>query len=50
VKRAWRVCLLAVGLALLGGCGDSGPPWALRDVSGLLPPLAFTLPTILPAR
>jgi protein SCO1/2 len=34
---------LAVGLALLGGCGDSGPPWALRDVSGLLPPLAFTL-------
>lgn len=43
MKRVWRVCLLAVALALLGGCGDSGQPWALRDVSGLLPPLAFTL-------
>lgn len=27
----------------LGGCGDPGPPWALRDITGLLPPLAFEL-------
>lgn len=39
--RVWVWPLL---LALLTGCGGSdGPPWALRDISGLLPPLAFEL-------
>lgn len=35
--------LLVLGLAVLGGCSDGSPPWALRDISGLLPALAFEL-------
>jgi len=34
---------LLLVLALLGGCSDNPHPWALRDISGLLPPLAFEL-------
>lgn len=39
--------LRALVLGLMGllpaGCGHSGPPWALKDISGLMPDLAFTL-------
>ncbi|MGB7934028.1 MAG: SCO family protein [Gammaproteobacteria bacterium] len=34
------VLLLA---GLLAACGQSAPPWGLRDISGLMPPLDFTL-------
>jgi protein SCO1/2 len=34
------VLLLA---GLLAACGQSPPPWGLRDISGLMPPLDFTL-------
>ena len=37
-----RPLCFAVLLLLLAGC-DSGPPWTLRDISGLLPPLQFSL-------
>lgn len=33
--------LLLLTLALLGGCSD--PAWQTKDVSGLMPPLEFTL-------
>jgi protein SCO1/2 len=42
--RALGVCLgalLLVGLLL--GCGRSAPPWGLRDITGLMPPLDFSL-------
>jgi protein SCO1 len=29
--------------SLLAACGQSAPPWGLRDISGLMPPLDFTL-------
>jgi protein SCO1/2 len=32
-----------MSLALLAACGEKSPPWALRDISGLLPALEFTL-------
>ncbi len=35
------VLLLLAGL--LAACGQSAPPWGLRDISGLMPPLDFTL-------
>jgi protein SCO1/2 len=38
---------LRLGVVLLAGllaaCGQSAPPWGLRDISGLMPPLDFTL-------
>jgi protein SCO1 len=30
-------------VSLLAACGHSDPPWGLRDISGLMPPLDFTL-------
>jgi protein SCO1/2 len=33
--------MLLVGL--LAACGQSAPPWGLRDISGLMPSLDFTL-------
>jgi protein SCO1/2 len=39
----FRRLVLALGLLLLAGCSRSGPPWATKDISGLMPPLAFTL-------
>ena len=38
-----RTWLLVFVLFMLGGCEDGSQPWALRDISGLLPPLAFEL-------
>lgn len=38
-----RAMVLVMSLMLLGACSESSQPWALRDVSGLLPPLEFTL-------
>lgn len=38
-----RTWLLLLVLLTLGGCEDGSQPWALRDISGLLPPLAFEL-------
>jgi protein SCO1/2 len=43
MKCGWRSWLLAVCLTLLGACSGTSQPWALRDISGLLPPLDFTL-------
>jgi protein SCO1/2 len=43
MRRGWCNALLALCLTLLGACGETAPPWALRDISGLLPPLDFTL-------
>jgi protein SCO1/2 len=38
------VCLGALLLVgLLAGCGRSAPPWGLRDITGLMPPLDFSL-------
>jgi protein SCO1/2 len=36
----WALLLL---LSLLAACGDNEPPWGLRDISGLMPPLDFSL-------
>jgi len=36
-----RMVVLLAGL--LVACGHSAPPWGLRDISGLMPPLDFTL-------
>jgi protein SCO1/2 len=36
----WTVLLL---VSLLVACGDNESPWSLRDISGLMPPLDFTL-------
>jgi len=42
--RALGVCLGALLLVgLLVGCGRSAPPWGLRDITGLMPPLDFSL-------
>jgi protein SCO1/2 len=30
-------------VSLLAACGHNDPPWGLRDISGLMPPLDFTL-------
>jgi protein SCO1/2 len=30
-------------LVVLAGCGHQGRPWTLKDISGLMPPLAFDL-------
>jgi protein SCO1 len=30
-------------MGLLAGCGHSAPPWGLRDITGLMPPLDFSL-------
>lgn len=38
--RGLGICLLAL---LPVACGHSGPPWALKDVSGLMPDLSFTM-------
>jgi len=42
-----RRLVLRLGVLLLAGmltaCGDRGAPWALHDVSGLMPDLDFTL-------
>jgi protein SCO1 len=44
---AVRASGLALGALLLAGllaaCGQSAPPWGLQDISGLMPPLDFTL-------
>jgi protein SCO1/2 len=32
-----------MSLMLLGACSEKPPPWALRDISGLLPALEFAL-------
>ena len=44
---AVRASGLRLGALLLAGllaaCGQSAPPWGLRDISGLMPPLDFTL-------
>ncbi|MFP4560347.1 MAG: SCO family protein [Thiohalorhabdus sp.] len=34
--------LLLLGVLLLAGCSDDGP-WRLKDISGLMPRLAFTM-------
>jgi len=42
--RAVGACLGTLLLAgLLVACGHSAPPWGLRDITGLMPPLDFTL-------
>jgi protein SCO1 len=42
--RASRSRLGALLLvSLLAACGQSAPPWGLRDISGLMPSLDFTL-------
>jgi protein SCO1 len=42
--RALSVCLGALLLVgLLAGCGRSAPPWGLRDITGLMAPLDFSL-------
>jgi protein SCO1/2 len=44
VDRAAGVCFGALLLmGLLAGCGRSAPPWGLRDITGLMPPLDFSL-------
>jgi len=44
IGRAAGACLGMLLLAgLLAACGQSGPPWGLRDITGLMPPLDFTL-------
>lgn len=35
------ICILLC-ILLLSGC-DSGPPWATKNITGLMPPLKFTL-------
>ena len=44
---AVRASGLRLGVLLLAGlltaCGQSAPPWGLRDISGLMPSLDFTL-------
>lgn len=35
--------LLLLLAVLLTACGQNAPPWGLRDISGLMPPLDFTL-------
>jgi len=47
-RHHWRHRRMALSLlltlsTLLAGCGSDGPPWALRDISGLLRPLQFSL-------
>jgi protein SCO1/2 len=37
----WLGALVLIGL--LAGCGRSSPPWGLRDITGLMPPLDFSL-------
>jgi len=39
-NRLWVIALL---LILVSGCDRSPSPWSLHDISGLMPPLAFTL-------
>lgn len=39
---ALRFCV-ALLLGLLAGCGQTDPTWGLRDISGLMPSLDFTL-------
>lgn len=42
--RASGVCLAVLLLAgLLAGCGHSASHWGLRDITGLMPPLDFSL-------
>lgn len=42
--RAWSLCLLLVGmLILVGACSRGGEAWALKDISGLMPELSFSL-------
>jgi protein SCO1/2 len=43
VLTGWRTLLAVLLLAGLAACGRGGPPWNLKDISGLLPELAFTL-------
>ena len=43
MRRTWRAGLLVLGLTLLSGCSEKSAPWALRDISGLLPALEFVL-------
>jgi protein SCO1/2 len=38
----WRLGVLLL-VSLLAACGQSTPPWGLRDISGLMPSLEFTL-------
>ena len=38
-----RIGLLLLLAVLLTACGQNAPPWGLRDISGLMPPLDFTL-------
>jgi len=44
MKGRWVAAICALGLlAGLAGCGHKGPPWGLKDISGLMPALKFTL-------
>ncbi len=43
MRCAWRSSLLVLVLTLLFACSEKSPPWALRDISGLLPTLEFVL-------
>lgn len=40
-RIAWLVCA-GLGLAMLGGC-SAGAKWNSTDISGAMPPLAFTM-------
>jgi protein SCO1/2 len=39
----WYPAILLLLVVLLAACGHSAPPWGLRDISGLMPSLDFTL-------
>ncbi|HKK05032.1 MAG TPA: SCO family protein [Gammaproteobacteria bacterium] len=43
LRAIGAAALTAVLSLTLAGCGQKGPPWALKDISGLMPPLKFTL-------
>ncbi|MEJ2362178.1 MAG: SCO family protein [Gammaproteobacteria bacterium] len=42
-KRCIQACLYVLGVSLLLSACHSGPPWQTKDISGLMPRLAFTL-------
>jgi len=41
--RSCVIALLTSSLLLLTACGDTSKPWALRDISALMPTLMFSL-------